>query len=54
MKLLAEEEKNSRKFQKESKKWINITLHRGHDDSHRATIGRLTDQGNNASICFIF
>jgi hypothetical protein len=31
MKLLAEEEKNSRKCQKEGKKWINTALHRGHD-----------------------
>jgi hypothetical protein len=46
MKLLAKEENNTRKCQKESKKWICKALHRGqedshrgHDDSHRATMG---------------
>jgi hypothetical protein len=41
MKLLAEEDKNSRKCQKESKKWRFSANHRGHDDYHRATMGRL-------------
>jgi hypothetical protein len=39
VKLLAKEEKNIRKCQKESKKWICTIYapHRGHDDSHRET-----------------
>jgi hypothetical protein len=45
MKLLAKEDKNSRKCQKESKKWRFSANHRGHDDSHHATMGRLSAQG---------
>jgi hypothetical protein len=52
MKLLAEEDKNSRKCKKESNKWINTALHRGHDDTHRATMGRLRAQGIYAANLF--
>jgi hypothetical protein len=41
MKLFAKEDKNTKKCQKESKKRIctRYALHRGHDDSRRATMG---------------
>jgi hypothetical protein len=45
MKLLEEEDKNTRKCQKESKKWKNSATHRGHDDSHCATMRLLSAQG---------
>jgi hypothetical protein len=41
VKLLAEEDKNTRKCKKESKKQIctRYAFHRSHDDSHHATMG---------------
>jgi hypothetical protein len=41
VKLLAKEDKNTRKCQKESKKsYLHKNVrHRGNDDSHRATMG---------------
>jgi hypothetical protein len=45
MKLHTKKDKKARKCQKE-KKWRKPAIHRGHDDSHRTTMGNLAPKAD--------
>jgi hypothetical protein len=56
MKLLAKEDKNTRKCKKKKKKKKvdKLRFHRGHNDSHCSTMGRLSAQENQHVYLFYF